>query len=128
MRKTVHIVGMFLFLVRMTSAGFAQGFQNPICKQTPSREGVPEKIIRLQERAEEDDAQAEYCLGMAYISRTEVACDYRQAIKWQRAAAAQGLPDAQFALAYLYEEGKGTRKDYREAAKFYRAAGEQGHL
>jgi TPR repeat protein len=49
-----------------------------------------------------------------------------EAARWWRAAADQGLPQAQFNLGMLYETGQGVTVDYLEAAKWYEQAAAQG--
>src|SRR5713101_7358621 len=107
MRQTVRIVVFPLLLVSLVSAGLGQHALTPNLVQPPSRKESVETITRLQEQAAEGNAQAQYSLGMAYITGTEIPRDYHQAVRWHQTAAAQGLADAQFALAYLYEEGEG---------------------
>ena len=55
-----------------------------------------------------------------------VARDPAAAARWWRAAADQGLPQAQFNLGVLYEQGQGVTVDYVEAAKWYELAAAQG--
>lgn len=45
---------------------------------------------------------------------------------WQKLAE-EGMPDAQFRLGMLYQEGRGTEQDVAEAVRWYREAGEAGH-
>ena len=51
----------------------------------------------------------------------------KNALKWFRLAAEQGLAEAQNDLGYMYKEGQGVTQDYKEALKWYRLAAEQGH-
>lgn len=74
------------------------------------------------------DTQAQYRLGdIFYYGQYQVAMDYAQAFKWYELAAEQGLAEAQFALAFMWEQGQGTCQDYPEAVKWYAAAAEQGY-
>ena len=54
------------------------------------------------------------------------AGDYKTALKEFRPLAEQGLADAQFNLALMYEHGEGVVQDYKKALKWYRLAAEQG--
>jgi uncharacterized protein len=54
--------------------------------------------------------------------------DYKEAIKWCRVAAENGLAEAQFTLGFSYVEGRGVPKDYKEAIKWYRLAAAQGNV
>ena len=42
-------------------------------------------------------------------------------------AAKQGLPDAQFNLGNMYENGQGVKQDYSKAREWYEKAAKQGH-
>lgn len=55
------------------------------------------------------------------------AGDYALAAKLWRAQADQGDSEAQFGLAYLYEQGLGVAKDPEQAVLLYRRAADQGH-
>lgn len=46
--------------------------------------------------------------------------------QWQREAQA-GDPDAQYNLAYIYENGLGVTKDEAKALELYQQAADQGH-
>jgi hypothetical protein len=54
------------------------------------------------------------------------AGDYATALKEFRPLAEQGLADAQYNLAWMYEHGEGVTQDYKKALKWYRLAVEQG--
>ena len=54
------------------------------------------------------------------------AGDYATALKEFRALAEQGLADAQYNLAWMYEHGEGVTQDYKKALKWYQLAVEQG--
>ena len=55
-----------------------------------------------------------------------LASDYKEAVKWYRLAADQGLALAQFMLGAMYGKGEGVPQDYAEALKWYRLAAYQG--
>ena len=42
------------------------------------------------------------------------------------AQAQQGQADAQFILAFMYDNGRGVTQDYKQAVKWYRKVAEQG--
>src|SRR5579862_28540 len=69
-------------------------------------------IPSLQLLAHQGDGNAAYLLGRAFMMGTDVSQDYRESAKWFLQAAANGSPDAEFALGYLYEQGKGVVRDY----------------
>ena len=53
--------------------------------------------------------------------------NYTKAASLFRKAAEQGNDDAQLALGFLYETGKGVKQDYEQAAVWYRKAIKQGN-
>jgi uncharacterized protein len=71
-------------------------------------------------------ALGQYFIGRMYNDGEGVTQDYKEAEKWYRTAAKQGLADAQYNLGLMHESGVGVTQDYEEAAKWYRAAAEQG--
>ena len=74
----------------------------------------------------EGDAAVQYNLGHAYSKGTGVQHDAKEAEKWYRLAAAQGLKEAQFNLGLRYHNGEGVDQDTEEAFKWYRLAAAQG--
>ena len=77
--------------------------------------------------AEQGLANAQYKLGVAYVTGNGVEKDAAEAVKWYRKAAEQGYAKAQCFLGLCYAEGYGVTKDEAEAAKWYHKAAEQGH-
>lgn len=53
--------------------------------------------------------------------------DYETAYRLFKPLADQGVSDAQYHLAILYDLGLGVPQDYTEAFKWYRKAGDQGY-
>jgi len=71
-------------------------------------------------------ADKQLALGNAYYKGDGVPRDYKEATKWYRLAADQGLAEPCFMLGVIYEQGKSP--DYFEAVKWYREAAEQGYI
>ena len=46
--------------------------------------------------------------------------DYKEAIKWFRLSAKQGLAKAQLKLGVMYHNGQGVPQDYKEAVKWWK--------
>ena len=65
-------------------------------------------------------------LGSGYYHGEGVPQEYKEAVRWYRAAAEQGDRDAQFSLGFMYDEGRGVTQDYKEAVRWFQAAAEQG--
>ena len=72
------------------------------------------------------DPEAQFQEGWRYDNGEGVPQDDREAVKWYRLAAEQGLARAQLKLGSMYQKGEGAPKDHKEATKWYRLAAEQG--
>jgi TPR repeat protein len=79
-----------------------------------------ERWLRLA--ATVGDAEAELWLGIGYDREYFGRIDYQESLKWLRKSSAEGLPDAQFALAQMYEDGHGVSRRDEDAAYWYRRA------
>ena len=53
--------------------------------------------------------------------------DHREAVRWCRKAAEQGIATAQSNLGFAYAKGEGVPQDHREAVRWYRKAAEQDY-
>ena len=65
-------------------------------------------------------------LGYLYNNGQGVAKDHRTALRWYRAAAGQGLPDAQNNLGFMHAMGRGVSRDYVKAYMWYSIAMSSG--
>lgn len=81
-------------------------------------------VAQLLTQAKQGDSSAQFELAMRYGSGEGVAENEKEAVKWFRLAAQQGLADAQYALGLYYDEGPNA--DWKEAEKWYRLAAAQG--
>ena len=62
-----------------------------------------------------------------YFKGLGLPTDLVEAARWYRAAAEQGVAEAQFSLGFMYEAGSGVPKDADLAALWYRRAADQGN-
>ena len=62
-----------------------------------------------------------------YRTGRGVSQNYKEAVRWYRKAAEQGVAEAQTSLGSMYITGQGTTKNDRKAVKWYRKAAEQGY-
>lgn len=77
--------------------------------------------------AEKGSVGSQYTLGMIYLSGDPpVQQDYEKAAKWLQQATGDGLPQAHYALATMYEKGQGVRKSEAVAFEHYMTAAELG--
>ena len=77
-------------------------------------------------KAEKNDSEAQYKLGVCYANGQGVAKDMAQAVTWYRKAAEQGFALAQYNLGFCYSHGEGVGKDQVQAARWYRKAAALG--
>jgi TPR repeat protein len=86
-------------------------------------------FAELSARAEQNDAEAQFQLGLAYYyaeSLLDVGGAYEDAAQWFRKAAEQGHAIAQNNLGAMYDKGMGVAQSDVEAVNWYRKAAEQG--
>ena len=77
--------------------------------------------------AEQNNAVAQYNLGICYIKGDGVPTDEIEAVKWIRKAAEQNNAMAQNILGLCYAIGSGIAKEYVEAYKWMLLSGMQGN-
>ena len=53
--------------------------------------------------------------------------DYKEAVRWYRLSAEQGVAGAQSNLGLMYEKGSGVKQDYINAHKWFNIAGVNGN-
>lgn len=85
-----------------------------------------EAANRIEKLFEQNNADAQYKLGIRYYTGDGVEKNHSEAVKWFRKAAEQGHAEAQYNLGVCYEKGEGVDKNLAEAAKWYRKVAEQG--
>lgn len=85
-----------------------------------------EAANRIEKLFEQNNADAQYKLGIRYYTGDGVEKNHSEAIKWCKKAAEQGNAEAQYNLGVCYEKGEGVDKNLAEAAKWYRKVAEQG--
>src|SRR5882724_68339 len=96
-----------IFLVVLLAVVSCPLATNPAIAQTATNVSI------LQDAS--SDAKAKVELGLAYITGSTGEQNYRKAAEILHAAADLGSPDGKFALAYLFEHGKGVPTDYGQA-------------
>jgi hypothetical protein len=93
----------------------------------PLPQGASAEAKRYRLAADNDDAIAQFNLGVLYEKGQGVAQDYAKAAHFYRKAADQELASAQLNLGVLYDDGEGVVKNHAEAARWYRKAADQGN-
>jgi TPR repeat protein len=75
--------------------------------------------------AEGGDAEAEFQLGLRYITGKGLKADPKAGLKWLEKAASQGHSKAMLVIGSLYEDGDketGLTQDFNKAAEWYQKA------
>lgn len=88
-------------------------------------QNIAEAVKWYRRAAEQNQAEAQYNLGICYSKGEGVVEDQMEALKWYRKAAEQNCAEAQHGLGVCYANGDGVTKDAAEAAKWYRKAADQ---
>ena len=92
-------------------------------------DGRPEnEQSALQDAAESGDLEAQVELGFAAYPSATSPRDFRESLRWFRAAAEGGHPVAQKQLGWMHFEGEGVLRDEERALQWYRLAAEQGDV
>jgi len=79
-----------------------------------------------QQAAEEENASAQFNLGIMFDNGEGTPKDAKQAVYWYTKAAEQGNATVQFYLGTRFDTGEGTPKDAKQAVYWYTKAAEQG--
>lgn len=91
---------------------------------------IADLVSRLEARANQNDAQASYCLAGLYRKAFLGRQAQPQALEWYKHAADQGSRDAMAALGALYSKGVDgvANQDAQTAATWFQKAAENGHI
>lgn len=123
--QTANIVTLML----KAKSGEAEA-QNALGEAYYDGKGVTENLTEavkwFTKAAEQENAKAEYNLGVCYYYGYGAQYkDRGEAAKWYTKAAEQGLRLAQCNLGVCYEYGNGVEKNLEEAVKWYTKAANQ---
>lgn len=92
----------------------------------PDNEAKTSDLSAVTSSALAGNQEAQYDLGVRYFEGSDVAKDYKEALKWMLLAAHQGYPRAQIFVARMYLGGYGTERNGVEAERWARKAAEAG--
>ncbi|MGE6433714.1 sel1 repeat family protein [Shewanella baltica] len=121
MKYRLWVLGAGLSLtIGLSSA--AHAFSIP----QPAAELAASKFVHIQVTAEQGDADAQFLLGLMYLSGRFVAQEVPSGLHWISLAAEQQHEKAQQTLADLSFEGQLIKRDLSVAEHWYRALSEQG--
>ena len=125
MKKITYLL---LAIVVCSSSAYAQKKNSSSKTNTRTEQtlNLPNNA-ELVANAKAGNARAQMLVADCYLNGTNgVKKNYKEAVKWYRLAAEQGLAVAQYNLAFCYYNGYGVSQSYAEAVKWYRLAAEQG--
>jgi TPR repeat protein len=86
----------------------------------------PQAVAWFRKAAEQDNAGAQFFLGVMYENGQGTAQDYQQAVAWYRKAAEQGNAAAQSGLGRMYTNRLWKHKNIVEAHKWFNIAAAGG--
>jgi uncharacterized protein len=84
------------------------------------------EITKLRENASPTNAAAQFDLALRLLTKTNDNAASGQAAVLMQKAAGQNLPDAQFALGLMYDQGRGVDVDKARAGQLILKAAERG--
>ncbi len=117
----VALVFLFVCLVAPAWADFQAGMD------ARNRGDFAKAMREWQPLAEQDDARAQFYLGLLYENGDGVPEDYKKAREWYEKSAAQGEANAQFYLGLMSAFGRGGPLDLVQAHMWYSLASANGH-
>ena len=77
------------------------------------------KKIFTQLYQNHNDPRAAYALGEYYDDHWYFSSNYKKAFNYYLFSAEQGVPEAQFNVANMYEHGDGVKKDLTQSVRWY---------
>ncbi|MGI2259185.1 sel1 repeat family protein [Shewanella sp. GXUN23E] len=101
---------------------WAWGFAIP----QPEAEKVATKVAFIELNAQSGDAEAEYLLGLMYLSGRYVQQDAGKGLEWVEKAASANHVKAMQTLADLYYDGKVVPRNLARAVTWYQALAQAG--
>jgi len=78
--------------------------------------------------AEQENADAQYKLGIMFFCGWGVMRNSAEAMKWWKKSAELGNTDAQCRLVEMFEQEECVKRDFAEAAKWYQKLAEKGKV
>ncbi|WOT04635.1 tetratricopeptide repeat protein [Shewanella youngdeokensis] len=114
------ILNAAVLLVTLSSTAHAFSIPQPASAIEASR------VAHVHLKATQEDADAQYLLGLMYLSGRFVKQDYAVGIDWTTSAAQQGHAKAQQTVADLTFEGTLVKRNLLTATQWYTALSQQG--
>ncbi len=109
-----HYLLLIPLILTTIPAGYA------VDKQLPTAQ-----LKAMQQKAANNDLQAQLELADRYYKGDGVAQNYTQAAHWYQKLAALGVANAQLTLGLMYAKGDGVKRDDTQAVHWLMQAAEQ---
>lgn len=77
--------------------------------------------------AKDNDAKAEYYMGVMYINGQGLPLDLKEGVIWLQQSANRGYADAQYELGQMYISGQGVKQNLDQGARWLLTAARRGH-
>jgi TPR repeat protein len=125
--RAARVIGMFCVALSLgaTPIASATDFDEDLAA---AKSGDYATVLQKSRSwAEEDDARAQFNLGVMYANGQGVSQDYAEAVAWYRNAAEQSDASAQFNLGLMYYKGQGAHQNYLKAHMWWNLAASKGH-
>ena len=126
MKKITYLL---LAIVVCSSSAYAQKKNSSSKTNTRTEQtlNLPNNA-ELVANAKAGNARAQMLVADCYLNGTNgVKKNYKEAVKWYRLAAEQGVAEAQFNLGVCYYFGEGVAKNKATAIRWWKKAAAQGN-
>jgi len=84
-------------------------------------------VVWYQKAANKGVSQAQYELGLVYMSGEGVSKNYNEGVSWLKKAAEQGHAQAQYNLSLAYYKGNGVAKSSTQSINWLTKSAEKGY-
>ena len=115
-----------IFLLQLLASSAMADFNNAAVFYATGQ--YDQSYMEMRPLAEQSNHQlAQYYLGVMFSNGQGVEQDYKEAAKWYRKSAVQGVAPAQYRLGELYLNGHGLPRDSEFAYAWLSVAADAGH-
>ena len=115
------LIAVFMACALAGQAAWASG-ETDAALQAYRDGNYPAAIKIWRKLAADDNPDAQYALGVAYLKGHGVEWNLTEAIAWFEQAAQAGHVSAMFNLAGIFWEGRGTQQDFSRAVHWWQRA------
>jgi len=127
--KTIIILNVFivLFVVTGNRGGCKPVNDSKVDTIMQSNENISSKIEKLKTLSQSGNAHATFTIGLVYQLGIDGASkNEKESVKWYKAAAIKGSPEAQYMIGTYYQGGIGVEQNFAMAKTWFKKAVENG--